>query len=146
VELPDPEPGLVIRYSYLWHDDARRGREEGIKDRPCAIVLATRRSSEERMMVIVAPITHTPPRDETAAIPLPLPVKRRLGLDEAPSWIVTDDVNVFAWPGPDLRPVDRSEDGRLAYGFLPRTLTEALIAAVRDHARRKQIKQMPRLE
>ena len=30
--LPKPEPGLVIRYSYLWHDEfleGRRGRGEG---------------------------------------------------------------------------------------------------------------------
>lgn len=143
MELPDPAPGLVIRYSYLWHDEAGRGQEEGVKDRPCAIVLATRRGDDDAKTVIVAPITHTPPRDATAAIPLPLAVKRRLGLDEAPSWIVADDVNVFAWPGPDLRPVER---GRFAYGFLPHKLTEALIAAVRDHARRKRVKQTTRPE
>ena len=117
-----------------------------MKDRPCAVVVVTKRSGAKMTTVIVAPITHTQPRDQTAAIPLPLPVKRSLGLDEAPSWIVTDDVNVFAWPGPDLRPVDRAAGGRFAYGFLPRTLTEALIAAVRDQARRKRIKQTPRPE
>jgi hypothetical protein len=34
ITLPKPEPGLVIRYSYLWHDEHRQGREEGVKDRP----------------------------------------------------------------------------------------------------------------
>lgn len=37
--LPVPEPGLVIRYAYLWDREAREGRDEGSKDRPCAIVL-----------------------------------------------------------------------------------------------------------
>jgi hypothetical protein len=43
VRLPEPEPGLVIRYSNLWLREHREGREEGTKDRPCAIVLASRR-------------------------------------------------------------------------------------------------------
>jgi hypothetical protein len=38
--LPEPAPGLVICYSYLWHDERRRGVDEGRKDRPCAIVVA----------------------------------------------------------------------------------------------------------
>lgn len=29
--LPDPEPGLVISYAYLWHHEHARGREEGLK-------------------------------------------------------------------------------------------------------------------
>ena len=98
--LPDPEPGLVIRYSYLWHDEARRGQEEGTKDRPCAIVLAVKKA-EGAPQVMVAPITHTKPRDSDTGIFLPLTVKRRLGLDELQSWIITDDVDMFSWPGPD---------------------------------------------
>jgi hypothetical protein len=39
VNLPAPRPGLVIRYSYLWAREAEEGRDEGVKDRPCAIVL-----------------------------------------------------------------------------------------------------------
>ena len=27
-----PEPGLVICYSYLWLDEFNEGREEGVKD------------------------------------------------------------------------------------------------------------------
>ena len=37
---PEPRPGLVIRFSYLWKPEADAGRVEGVKDRPCAIVLA----------------------------------------------------------------------------------------------------------
>jgi hypothetical protein len=40
VQVPTPEPGLVIRYSYLWHAEARDGKEEGSKDRRCVIILA----------------------------------------------------------------------------------------------------------
>jgi len=37
--LPVPQPGQVIRYAYLWWNEARIGREDGTKDRPCGIVL-----------------------------------------------------------------------------------------------------------
>jgi hypothetical protein len=32
VSLPDPHPGLVIRYAYLWKREYDEGREEGSKD------------------------------------------------------------------------------------------------------------------
>jgi hypothetical protein len=48
VSWPVPRPGLVIRYSYLWESEARQGREEGVKDRPCAIVLVILREGEHR--------------------------------------------------------------------------------------------------
>ena len=37
--LPDPIPGLVIRYAYLWRDEALRRREEGTKYRSAMVVL-----------------------------------------------------------------------------------------------------------
>jgi hypothetical protein len=60
VTLPKPEPGLVIRYSYLWHAESLEGREEGSKDRPCALVLAAM-SKDGSMIVTVLPITHSEP-------------------------------------------------------------------------------------
>lgn len=38
--LPEPEYGLVISYAYLWRHESETGQTEGLKDRPCAIVLA----------------------------------------------------------------------------------------------------------
>jgi hypothetical protein len=29
--IPNPEPGLVISYAYLWHHEHQAGREEGQK-------------------------------------------------------------------------------------------------------------------
>ncbi len=101
--LPAPERGLVIAYAYLWHSEHRQGREEGVKDRPCVIILAAE-IAEGRCIVTVAPITHTEPADPVAAVEIPLATKRRLGLDDARSWIMVSEGNRFAWPGPDLRP------------------------------------------
>jgi hypothetical protein len=129
-----PRPGLVIRYAYLWRDEAARGAEEG-KNRPCAVVLATT-SDAGRLRIYVVPITHTPPRNPRHAIEIPAETKRRLGLDELPSWIVTTELNVFTWPGPDMRPVGRSGGThRFAYGFLPKNLVEDLLSNVRERVR-----------
>jgi len=145
VAFPDPVPGLVIRYSYLWSEEFARGQDEGVKDRPCAVVLVSERSDDDRI-VTVLPITHTPPQAPTLAIELPATVKRRLGLDDGRSWVVLTEANRFKWPGPDLRPVQSGNAGSTAYGQLPYTLFETIrttfIAAIR--ARRSRF--IPRSE
>jgi hypothetical protein len=118
VRLPKPEPGLVIRYSYLWHDEFLEGREEGEKDRPCAVVLAAK-TTDGRTITTVLPITHGAPKTPDLALEIPRVVKTRLGLDGARSWVVYGELNRFAWPGPDVRRVPDGDDGTIAYGMLP---------------------------
>lgn len=136
--LPEPRPGLVVRYAYLWRDEAARNREEASKDRPCVIVLAVERRVGETV-VIVAPITHAPPHEGSGAVEVPAGTKRRLGLDEQRSWVVTNDLNEFVWPGPDLRPVPRSHPVTFAYGLLPASLYEAVRRRVLEHARARTV-------
>lgn len=126
--LPEPEPGLVISYSYLWRNEHRAGKTEGLKNRPCAIVLVVQGGADSRK-VTVAPITHTPPSDPDVAIEIPPKVKRHLGLDGERSWIVLDDFNEFAWPGYDLRPIS-GEAGSYAYGFLPPALFKQIVGKI----------------
>ena len=121
MSLPDPTPGLVIGYAYLWHEDARRGREEGSKDRPCVIVLTTIQG-ESGTVVTVAPVTHHPPANPDTAVELPAETKRRLGLDEERSWVAVSEVNRFQWPGPDVRPIPGSDPPIFSYGLLPAKL------------------------
>ncbi len=116
--LPDPHPGLVICYSYLWTTEHSSGQEEGLKDRPCVIVVA-RQVVADQTLVTVVPLTHAPPTDPQAAIEIPPQIKTRLGLDEVPSWIILSEVNDFTWPGPDLRHVPGSQPARFDYGVLP---------------------------
>lgn len=115
--IPTPEPGLVLNYAYLWHDEQRAGHEEGRKDRPSIIVLSVTRASDNATIVTVLPITHAAPVDPTAAIEIPPPVKKHLGLDDARSWIVIAEGNEFVWPGYDLRKAPNT--GRYEFGFLP---------------------------
>ena len=128
--LPAPEPGLVISYAYLWHHEHRAGREEGVKDRLCVVILRTERSGDGRTIVTLVPVTHTPPADPSLAIELPPRVKQALGLDDQRSWIVLTEGNRFVWPGFDVRPRPGSHDA-FAYGFLPPKLFERVVAGVK---------------
>jgi hypothetical protein len=131
--LPVPEPGLVISFNYLWRREERLGRDNARYPRPCAIVLAQRRAADGATLVLVTAITHSAPDGDTAAVLLPPRVKRHLGLDDAPSWVIVDEVNEFVWPGYDLAP---DQDGEVAIGFLPPRLLERirerLLAAARE--------------
>ena len=108
----------MIRYSYLWADAHHRGQEEGVKDRPCAVILVVAEDDGTRR-VTVLPITHSPPVNPTLAVEIPATTKRRLGLDDERSWVVLSEANRFTWPGPDLRPVTPGDLGSVAYGPLP---------------------------
>ena len=126
--IPDPQPGLVLSYAYLWRREWRGGRAEGRKDRPCVVISVNARP--EGMLVRVAPVTHATPDDLAAALELPGAVKRHLGLDDARSWVIRDEVNEFIWPGFDLRPVPGARRA-YAYGFLPPLLFARLLDRMR---------------
>lgn len=118
VSFPQPELGLVVRYAYLWAAEQDQGRDEGIKDRPCAIVLNIM-ASDGGIRVTVLPITHSPPIKAAHALEIPSVVKDRLGLDMNRSWVVLSEGNEFTWPGPDLRPQPGQGLSAVAYGLLP---------------------------
>jgi hypothetical protein len=141
VPLPAPFPGLVLHYSYLWHDQHRKGLEEGTKDRPCVVVLAVT-SEDGDTVVTVAPVTHTPLRLPVEAVEIPAATKSRLGLDDGRSWIVVTEVNRFRWPGHDLRPVPGS--GRYDYGILPPGLFRQVREGIAAWVRSQKLRATPR--
>ncbi len=140
--LPEPAVGLVIHFAYLWRHEQDAGRQEAAKDRPCAIVLLHREAGVDTI-VTVAPLTHRPPRDPAVAIEVPPAVKRHLGLDAQRSWIICDEVNEFAWPGFDLRPIPGSQ-GRYHHGFLPPGLFRQVAARIADLRRSGHGRTTPR--
>ena len=107
---------------------ASQGQEEGVKDRPCAIVLAITNDNRDKI-VTVLPITHAAPRHTGDAIEIPPATKRRLGLDDERSWVVLTEANRFFWPGPDLRPARQGDAASVAFGLLPEGLFEESAAA-----------------
>lgn len=143
--FPVAVAGLVIRYSYLWASEHARGQEEGVKDRPCAIVLATANEAGEQV-VTVLPISHTPPSNPLLAVEIPAAVKYRLKLDDDRSWVVLAEANRFIWPGPDLRPLRQGDAQSTAYGLLPYGLFDEIrlkfIAALRG----QRVKSVSRTE
>jgi hypothetical protein len=70
VSLPEPYPGLVIRYAYLWGREYEAGREEGTKDRPYSIFMSVINDGNERVVLVGSalhsqvrlrtPTTHSP--------------------------------------------------------------------------------------
>jgi hypothetical protein len=121
-----PLVGQVVRYSYLWRQEAAKGIDEGSKDRPCAVVLVILEIGK-RPLVRVLPITHSPPSDMDGALEVPIVTKQRLGLDDERSWVILDEANDFHWPGPDLRPHTTGDLSSVVYGRLPLGFMKALV-------------------
>ena len=139
---PAPGIGLVIRHAYLWWDEARAGREEGRKDRPCVIV-HLRVNEYQELETYICPVTHTPPEVPEKAMEIPKATKARLGLDGERSWIITTDVNRFIWPGPALRPVP---GGGFSFGLLPAAMTRDLVAKIKANANDEFLRTVRRAE
>ena len=147
-KLPErPAPGLVICYAYLWCRESKSGVSvEGLKNRPCAVVLSYERIPQlpDRVIVDVAPITHQP-GDE--AVEIPLRVKKRMGLDDEHSWVVTTEVNRFIWPGPDIRrprQIWQPGGGTWHWGFLPDDIFRKVRGLVLKHRDEKTLLVVPR--
>lgn len=145
MSLPKPHPGLVVRYSYLWHSEHEAGREEGTKDRPCAVVLVVA-DADGHQRVTLLPITHVEPKTKELAVEIPAVVKQRLGLDAERSWIVVDEANRFIWPGPDLRRLPGGDASTVVYGVLPPRLFEAVKTRFLAAARLRRARVVSRTE
>ncbi|MDE0153999.1 MAG: type II toxin-antitoxin system PemK/MazF family toxin [Gammaproteobacteria bacterium] len=130
-----PEVGLVIRHIYLWRDEHKRGQIEGRKARPC-LIIHKRLNKYGETEVLVCPITHTLPETSGQSIEIPLATKQRLKLDNQRSWIITNEVNLFKWKGPDVR---ETQTGEHAYGYLPHRLIQTAIKQVINNARERRL-------
>lgn len=142
---PTPSPGLVIRYAYLWEEAARTGREEGEKDRPCAVLLA-HREEDGRIRVYALPMTHSEPVQPENGVEIPLAVKLHLGLDSDRSWVILTEANVFYWPGPDLRFPRETGPAGTAYGFLPPRLFRVIRDRFLELRKDRRARLVPRTE
>ena len=133
--VPEPQPGLIIRYDYLWLREAVTGRDQG-KDRPACLVAASDSSSRPRFVVIL-PITHSPPSGETVGIEIPPKVRRALGMDDEPCWVIVSEHNVDEWPNAGLEPIPGRPEA-FACGFVPPRLFAEIKRKFLDLARRNR--------
>jgi hypothetical protein len=135
--IPSPEPGLVLNYAYLWHDEFRAGQEEGRKNRPTVIVLCATQAENQSTIVTVLPITHAAPKNPREAIEVPQAIKKHLGLDDERSWIIIGEGNEFVWPGFDLRKVPNKD--AYEYGYLPPRFFDKVRDAFVEFARATRV-------
>jgi hypothetical protein len=116
VPLPEPRPGLVIRYDYLWSREAAAGRDQG-KERPACLVAAMNPTTSPHFVVIL-PITHTRPDKDTVGVEIPARVREAPGLDDTPTWVIVSEHTVDEWPNGGLAPLP-GRPGVFSYGFIP---------------------------
>jgi hypothetical protein len=145
MDIPAPKPGQVLRYAYLWADEHADGREEGTKDRPVALVLNIQTTGPHAKVAVVA-ITHAAPTSDQDAIEIPAVIKRNLGLDDARSWVVLTELNVFVWPGPDLRPAGALSADSVLYGYLPAGFFTTIRNRLAANIRAGRVRQVGRTE
>ncbi len=133
--FPDPKPGLVVRYDYLWSRDAAAGRDQG-KDRPACLVAASDSLTRPRYVVLL-PITHSRPDADTVGVEIPAKVKQALGLDDAPSWVIVSEHNIDEWPNAGLSAIP-GRPGAFSYGFIPPGLFAQIKTRFLELARRNR--------
>ena len=131
-----PQPGDVIRFSYLWWREHEAGEESGRKYRPCVVVVAIQKVDDDLVRFSVAPVTHTAPNDR-AAVELSARVKFHLHLDRAPSWVICDEINQFEWPTTDVANVP---GGGFAYGRLPPKLLKHIQSVMLEAGKKGGLK------
>jgi hypothetical protein len=127
--IPEPVPGLIFRYGYLWLREFRQGRTDPAKDRPACIVVRVAEVADPGLHVtgaraarlqpgdvVILPITTQRPLADQSVIELTPDEKRLCRLDPAvPSWVIVSEFNADIWPNADLSLVP--ETGEFFYGI-----------------------------
>jgi hypothetical protein len=139
--LPSPEPGMVLRYDYLWSREALQGRQQS-KDRPTCLVAASDSQVNPRYVVLL-PITHSPPSGASIGIEIPPKARKAIGLDDEPSWVIISEYNIDEWPNAGLTQVP-GKPGIYSYGFLPPSLFGIVKSKFSDLVREKRARSVKR--
>jgi uncharacterized protein YifN (PemK superfamily) len=137
VKKPNPEVGQIIKYDYLWRDEQQRGKIEGSKERPCAVIVAIQSQNDGSYTVLLAPITHSSKQANNASILIPRQAKKITGLDEDQSWLLTTEVNAVSWLDPGILPAKK---GQWLYGYLPRGIAKKAVEDILKFRGEKKLK------
>ena len=135
--LPEPRPGLVIGYDFLFREQADAGMENASKPHPAAIVIVTKQDVQTRVSLVA--ISHSPPRSGQAHHHMKLAPSecRQMGLDSGDHWVNLRDINSFDWPGYDLARI--APDGGYVYGRMSKGTFVRLVEALKICAGRRVI-------
>jgi hypothetical protein len=126
-QIPEPIPGLIFRYGYVWLEDCRKGRTDPSKDRPACIIARIAQQADRSLKivddvavqpgdVIILPITTKPPGRGQVAVELTADEKRLCRLNpDFPSWLIVSEFNADIWPNADLSLIPGTS--RIDYGI-----------------------------
>ncbi len=103
MRAPQPVPGLVTRYGFLWRREALNVRKKVARTVPTPSSSQLPRA-QGGTDAIVLPRNHSPLSDPATAVELPPRIKLQRQLDHERSWIVLDEADEFLWPRFDIRP------------------------------------------
>jgi hypothetical protein len=148
VSLPLAKPvmraGAVFHYAYLWHREFLAGQTEARKDRPVLAMAVAISDKDGRSHIMALPITHSRPVNPDHGIELPPMTKRALGLDDAPSWVITTEATRFAWPGLDVR--QAPDHAGPMYGFISSKLVQVIVQSYLRNRQRGEATSFDRYE
>lgn len=141
----EPKPGLIIRFDFLWKEEESAGHTDGLKDRPCAIILTTKPKEGGTRDVVLCPITHSPPQKGESAIEIPAKLARHLKLDDGRSWIKTHQINTVEWEQNRLPfGVVPAHKGQWVFGQLPQSIGKQVFEQVKANIDRKHLRNVRR--
>jgi hypothetical protein len=121
-----PHVGDVIRYRYLWAEEAAQGLDPKVPHRPCIVVQAAP-LPDKKWEVLVVPLTDNP-QSGGKWMTVPENVRRNAGLlDKDASYVVFHEGNAFRWPSWDVIPIDARRPKKVVRG----RITEGFMGAVR---------------
>jgi len=113
--------GSLVEYQFLWSHEEAKGRESGLKDRPCAIILRSPQQDSDRIFLI--PVTTKEPDASTPSLEIPELEARRMGLHEPlRRWIILNEVNIDEIPSYILEP--NAKIGDIGKSFFTKILKD----------------------
>jgi hypothetical protein len=136
VPLPNPELGLIVYYSYVFHGRSKNIGDAG-KNRPCLIAAVFPDPDDSlKKCVLLLPITHSLPDADEMGVELAADAKYAAGLDGERQWVLVSQGNQDTWPE-DIAALP-NRPGQFAYGFLPpRTFKSVQAQFARLYAEKK---------
>lgn len=141
----NPEPGLVIRYDFLWKEEEEAGKIDGLKDRPCAIIIVAEPDQNNSSNVFLCPITHSPIQVGETGMEVPAKLARHLRLDSAISWVKTHQINTVIWEENRLPyGVVPAFKDQVVFGKLPQSFAQKIFQQVKDNLNNKTLKSTKR--
>ena len=141
----EPKPGVVVYYDFLWKEESELGRQQGQKDRPCAIVLASEPREDGGRTILLCPITHAPIGEGETGLPMPPRVAQHLGLDDQPHFIKTHQINSLNWPERGLPyGLVPNKQGEWTCGEIPNALGQAIFEQIQENASNRQLQKVDR--